>query len=214
MIWEEKSYVTSGSLMRTIEGRRRSTWHSSRWRWRHSTCVWWRGRWTMMKNLKKWASSHEDHFPKILFTLSRRRIVEDDGFEYLLFRSQMHVDKRDKVVLAAQQRRRRKPRCVGGSGLFVVTSSVTVAHIYSKDPLRVTTFCNRLGLSLLKSIRYRLVTKINKKRKSWTCEVLDRISADHSRAHQVPACPSPHLARPGEHVCFSFSHLLHTLSSV
>jgi hypothetical protein len=125
----------------------------------------------------------------------------------------MHVDKRDKVALAAQQRRRRKPRCVGGSGLFVVTSSVTVARIYSEDPFRVTSFCNRIGLSLLKRIRHGLVTKINNKRKSWTCEVLDRILADHSHAHHVPACPSPHLTRPGEHVCFSFSHLLHTLSS-
>jgi hypothetical protein len=33
-----------------------------------------------MKNLKKRASSHEDQFPKTLFSLSQCRIVEDDDF--------------------------------------------------------------------------------------------------------------------------------------
>jgi hypothetical protein len=58
----------------------------------------------VVKNLKKRASSHENHFPKTLFTLSRCRITEDDGPEDLLSQSQMHVDERDEVTLAAQQR--------------------------------------------------------------------------------------------------------------
>jgi hypothetical protein len=53
-----------------------------------------------VKNLKKQASSREDHFPKDLFTISQCRIVEDDGFGDLLSRSQMHVDERDEEVLA------------------------------------------------------------------------------------------------------------------
>jgi hypothetical protein len=40
--------------------------------------------------------------PKILFTLSRCRIIEGNDFRDLLSCSQMHVDKRDKVGLAAQ----------------------------------------------------------------------------------------------------------------
>ncbi len=56
-----------------------------------------------MKNLKKRDSSHEDHFPKILFTLSRCRIAEDNGSEDLLSRSQMHIDERNRVVLVTQQ---------------------------------------------------------------------------------------------------------------
>jgi hypothetical protein len=38
----------------------------------------------MMKNLKKRVSSHEDHFLKTLFALSRCRIAEDDGSGDLL----------------------------------------------------------------------------------------------------------------------------------
>jgi hypothetical protein len=46
-------------------------------------------------------------------------IGEDDGSRDIPFWPQMHVDKQDEVVLAAQQRRRHKPRCVGGSWLHV-----------------------------------------------------------------------------------------------
>jgi hypothetical protein len=60
----------------------------------------------VVKNLTKRASSHEDRFPKTLFTLSRCRIAEDDGFEDLLSRSQMHADERDEVASAAQQQKR------------------------------------------------------------------------------------------------------------
>jgi hypothetical protein len=69
----------------------------------------------MIKNLKKQASSHEDHFLKTLFILSWCRITEYDGSRDLLSQSQMHVDERDEVALVAQQRRRQKTRCVGGS---------------------------------------------------------------------------------------------------
>jgi hypothetical protein len=56
----------------------------------------------VVKYLKKRVSSREDRFLKTLFTLSRCRIVEDDGSEDLLSRSQMHVDERDEKVLASQ----------------------------------------------------------------------------------------------------------------
>jgi hypothetical protein len=113
----------------------------------------------VMKNLKKRARSREDQFPKTLFTLSYCRIAEDDGFKDLLSRSWMHVDEWAEVAFAAQQGRRRKPRCVGGSWLFIVTHSVTATRIYREDPLRVTTSHNRLGLSLSKYIRHVLIAK-------------------------------------------------------
>jgi hypothetical protein len=67
------------------------------------------------EDLKKQASSREDRFPKTLFALSRCRITEHDGSRDLLSRSQMHIDEWDEVALAAQHRRRRKTRRVGGS---------------------------------------------------------------------------------------------------
>jgi hypothetical protein len=99
-------------------------------------------------------------------------------------------------------------------GCFFITTSVTVARIYRKDPPRVITSHNRLGLSLSKRIRHGLVAKINGKRKSRTCEALGRISADYSRASRAPA-PSP--TRRGEAsacVYFFLSLLLHTLASI
>jgi hypothetical protein len=60
----------------------------------------------VVKNLMNRASSHEDHFPKTLFTLSRCKIAEDDGFGDLLSRSQMHVDEWDEIASAAQQQKR------------------------------------------------------------------------------------------------------------
>jgi hypothetical protein len=104
----------------------------------------------VMKNLKKQASSCEDRFLKNLSILSYCSIGEDDGSEDLLSLSLMHVDKWDEVALAAQQRRRPKPRCVGDSWLFIVTSFVATAHIYREYLYRVIASCNRLGLSLSK----------------------------------------------------------------
>jgi hypothetical protein len=101
----------------------------------------------MVKNLMKRASNREDHFSKTLFTLSRCRIAEEDSFRDLLSRSQMHVDERDEVVLPAQQRMRRRPRCIGGSW-FGATTSVAAAHIYREDLFRVIASYNRLCLSL------------------------------------------------------------------
>jgi hypothetical protein len=72
----------------------------------------------VVKNLTKRASSREDRFPKILFALSRCMIAKDDGSGDLLSRLQLHVDERDEVALAAQQRRRRRPRYVGDSWFF------------------------------------------------------------------------------------------------
>jgi hypothetical protein len=87
-----------------------------------------------------------------------------------------------------------------GSWLFVVTSSVAAAHIYTEDTPRVTASRNRLGLSLTKRIRHGLIAKINDKRRSWTCEALGQISVDYSRACRA-------------HVCFSIFSLLHTFVS-
>jgi hypothetical protein len=58
---------------------------------------------SLVKNLTKRASSHEDRFPKTLFTLSRCMIAEDDGSRDLLSQSQMHVDEQDEVASVAQQ---------------------------------------------------------------------------------------------------------------
>jgi hypothetical protein len=94
-------------------------------------------------------------------------------------------------------------------GCSCVATIVAVAHIYRKDPARVTASCNRLGLSLSKCIRHGLIAKLNGKRRSWACKALDRISADYSHAHRMPApIASPRHARPGParqgeraHVC-------------
>jgi hypothetical protein len=150
----------------------------------------------MMKNLKKRVNSREDRF-KTLFALSRYSIAKDDGSKDILSRSWMHVDERDEVVLAAQQRRRRKPRCVGDSWLFVVTRSMVAARIYREDWPRVTTSRNRVDLSLSKRIRHGLVAKINDKRKPRTCEALGRILMDYSCAHRALApIASPRLTTP------------------
>jgi hypothetical protein len=141
----------------------------------------------MMKNLKKRESSREYYFPKTLFFLSRCRIVEDNCSRNLLTRSRMHLSEWDEVALVAQQRRRRKPRCVGDSWLFIVTRSVATARIYRKDLPRVIASYNRLGLSLSKYIRHRLVAKINDKRRSWTYKALGQILADYSHARHAPA---------------------------
>jgi hypothetical protein len=73
----------------------------------------------VMTNLEKRSNSRVECFSKTLFVLSRCRIAEDDSFEDLLSRSQMHIDKRDEVAMTMQQRRRQKPRCVGVSLLQV-----------------------------------------------------------------------------------------------
>jgi hypothetical protein len=57
---------------------------------------------------------------KTLFTLSRCRIAEDNGSGELLSRLQMYVDEQDKVALVAQQRRRRKTRCISASWFFLL----------------------------------------------------------------------------------------------
>jgi hypothetical protein len=141
----------------------------------------------VMKNLKKQVSNRKDHFPKTLFTRSRCRIAEDNGSGDMLSRLWMHVDERDEVALEAQQQRRQKPRCIGGSWLFVVASSVAAARIYREDMPKVTASHNRLGLSLSKRIRHGLKATINGKRKPWTCEALDRILVDYSCARRAPA---------------------------
>jgi hypothetical protein len=130
------------------------------------------------------------------------QIADDDGFRDLLSRSWMHIDEQDEVALATQ--RRQKPRCVGGSLLFVVTRFVAVTCIYGEDPPRVTVFHNRLALSLSKHIRHGPIVKINGKRKPRTWEGLGRILMDHSCVRHAPtSITSPlhatlHLTRPDE----------------
>jgi hypothetical protein len=104
----------------------------------------------------------------------------------------MHIDEQGEVALAAQQQRRRKPRCVG-SRLLVVTISVVVARSYGEDPPRVTAFHNQLVLSLTKHIGHGLVAKINGKRRLRTYEALGQISANYSRTRRAPV---PLLAPP------------------
>jgi hypothetical protein len=127
----------------------------------------------------------------------------------------MHVGERDEEILATQQRMRRRPRCVGGSWLFCVTTSVAATCIYKEHPPRVTASRNRLGLSLSKHIRHGLVAKINGKRKPQTCKPLDRISVNYSLACRAPApIALPCYARRAERarVCVSLSHLLYTFA--
>jgi hypothetical protein len=122
----------------------------------------------------------------------------------------MHIDERGEVALAAQQQRRRKPRCVG-SQLLVVTISVVVAHSYGEDPPRVTASRNRLVLSLTKHIRHGLVAKINGKRRPRTYEALGQISVNYSRTRRAlvpissPRHTMPDAVRRGEraHTCDS-----------
>jgi hypothetical protein len=73
----------------------------------------------VVKNLKKRASCHEDHFPKTLFTLSQCMIAEDDGSEDLLSQSQMHIGKRDEVASVAQQQKRQNLNALMFLWLFV-----------------------------------------------------------------------------------------------
>jgi hypothetical protein len=109
----------------------------------------------------------------------------------------MHVDERDEVALTVQQRRWQKPRCIGDLWLFVVAHSVAVACIYREDPPRITASRNRLGLSLSKRIRHRLIAKINGKTKPRTCKALGRISVDHSHTCRAPVpIATPHHSRP------------------
>jgi hypothetical protein len=103
--------------------------------------------------------------------------------------------------------------------LFIVASSVAAARcIYREDLPRVTTSRNRLGLSLSKRIRHRLVVKINGKRRPQTYEVLAKFWWT-IHTHVVHPRPSPHLATPhfvwqaSTRVCFSLSSHLHTIAS-
>jgi hypothetical protein len=98
-------------------------------------------------------------------------------------------------------------------GCFLITTSVATTHIYRENPPRVTVSHNRLGISLSKCIRHGLITKINDKKRPRTCEALDQILVDYSRARRaLVTIASP---RRGERVCtfFSISSLLHKFVS-
>jgi hypothetical protein len=107
----------------------------------------------------------------------------------------MHVDERGEVALTAQRQKRRNLDALVTRGCSCVATSVAAARIYREDLPRVTTSCNRLGLSLSKRIRHELVEKINGTRRPRGCETLCRILADYSRARRAP---TPRPAPPGE----------------
>jgi hypothetical protein len=80
--------------------------------------------------------------------------------------------------------------------LFVVIYSVVATCIYREDLPRVTTSRNRLGLSLSKYLRHRLIAKINDKRRLWTYDALGQILVEYLCAHRTPApIASPRPAR-------------------
>jgi hypothetical protein len=99
-------------------------------------------------------------------------------------------------------------------GRSYVDTSVVTTRIYRKDPPQVTTSHNRLGLSLSKYIRHRLIAKNKRKRRSRTCEDLGQISVDYSRTRRAPMpIASPRLAPPspvrgGERAYTCVSHFL------
>jgi hypothetical protein len=122
----------------------------------------------------------------------------------------MHVDEQDEEVLAAQQRMRQIPRCVGGSWLFYVLL-----------PWWLPVFIGNTRLGL-QHLRHGLEAKLNGKRRSQTSEALDQISTDYSDARHAHApIASPPLATPRSskarqasmRMCYSLSPLLHTLAS-
>jgi hypothetical protein len=170
-----------------------------------------------VKNLTKRASSHEDRFSKTLFTLSRCRIAENDGSGDLLSRLQIHIDERDEIVLAAQQRMRQRPRCVGGSW-FGVTTSMAATHIYREDMPRVTASRNRLALSLSKLIRHGLIAKLNGKRQKEAADLrvfgpdFDGLfmCTSYAHAHRLASSchdtPRPAPRQPGEASVCVFLH--------
>jgi hypothetical protein len=101
---------------------------------------WWRAWWSGL-------SSREDHFSKTLFTLSRCRIIEDDGSRDLLSQSQVHAGDQDEVDLATQQRRRW--RCSWDYGWFLFCLfCMAVVRIYREKPHRVNTFHNWLSFHI------------------------------------------------------------------
>jgi hypothetical protein len=120
----------------------------------------------------------------------------------------MHVDEQDEVALTAQQWRRQKTRCVGGSWLFIIICSMVAARIYREDLPRVTTSYNRICLSLSKRIRHILIVKINDKRRFWTCKA--------RRAHPITLPRLASLREVNERACvfFHFSSALHTYKCI
>jgi hypothetical protein len=120
----------------------------------------------------------------------------------------MHVDEQDEVALTAQQWRRQKTRCVGGSWLFIIICSVVAARIYMEGLPRVTTSYNRICISLSKRIRNVLIIKINDKRRFWTCKA--------RRAHPIPLPCLASLREVNERarVFLPFSSVLYTYKCI
>jgi hypothetical protein len=104
-----------------------------------------------------------------------------------------------------------------------VTTSVAAAHTYKEDSSRVTASHNRLGLSLSKHIRHKLLAKINGKRRPWVYETLGRVLVDYSCIHThrlaSPRLATPGLVRRGDaservHVFLPFSFTPHTCKCI
>jgi hypothetical protein len=113
----------------------------------------------------------------------------------------MHIDERDEVALVTHQRRRRKPRCVGGSWFFVITSFVATTRIYREDPSRVIASRNRLGLSLSKRIR-------NKNK--WQKKVIDQrgFGPDFGGPFMRASCARVHHQATARRACMFVSPFL------
>jgi hypothetical protein len=196
MIWEQEPYVTCGSLTMTTEWRQRSAWWSSRWR--------------------RWPSARDRRRGRRAVSLDEASEQWTNGSGDLLSRSQMHINERDEVALAAQQQKRWNLDVLVFSWLLVfVAISVAATRIYREDMPTVTASRNWLGLSLSKRIRHGLVAKINGKRRPRACEALGRILVDYSCTRRAPApiaspCHTPRHAPPrpdeaSERACvFSF----------
>jgi hypothetical protein len=157
----------------------------------------------VIKNLKKWANSHEDHFPKTLFALSRCKIIENDGSGDLLSQLWMHINEWDEVALVAQQRRKWKTRCEGTSWLFIVAHFMAVTCIYREDLPRVTT----------SHIRHRLIEKNKRQKKATNLWGFGSDFNGPFTRTSCAHCPTP----PGEaseRVCVFLSLLSSTLLQV
>jgi hypothetical protein len=166
----------------------------------------------VVKNWTKRVSSHEYRFPKTIFALSWCRITDDVGSKDLLSRSQMHIDKRDEVASTAQQQKRRSLDALVFFMAVRVTTILAAARIYREDPSRATASHNRLGVSLSKRIRQRLIAKLNGKSRSRT------FGSDFDKLFTHTSCARAHrlarLTSRQARTCFFISPPpLHTLTS-
>jgi hypothetical protein len=127
----------------------------------------------------------------------------------------MHVHEWDEVASVAQQQKQQNLYVLMFFVAIRVATTGSAAHIYRKNPPRVTAFRNRLDLSLSKRIRHGLVAKLNGKRRPWACEALDQILVDYSRARRAPGpITSPYQVRRASVRVSHFSSPPHTYKCI